>query len=154
MGPAIAACCFECVLRWFDYTTAAASRLFLPWLQKCSCCSIHITTDKSIQCYNRWWCSINVTFAAVTDEATIASTAAAILIQGNNSVYVAAFVAAVFSMLLPLQHVWATYSELVLPLFQLSCCFCFNIHTVVSATYVLLLIHIHIHTATIFLLLL
>ena len=42
---------------------------------------------------------------AVTDEATIASTAAAILIQGNNSVYVAAFVAAVFSMLLPLQHV-------------------------------------------------
>ena len=42
---------------------------------------------------------------AVNDKATIASTAAAILIQGNNSVYAAAFVAAVFSMLLPLWHV-------------------------------------------------
>ena len=70
---------------------------------------------------------------AVTDEATIASTAAAILIQGNNSFYAAAFVAAVVSMLLPLQHVCfylfsicaAIVSAFVLLLLQHPyCCLC------------------------------
>ena len=59
------------------------------------------------------------------DEATIASTAAAILIQGNNSFYAAAFVAAVVSMLLPLQHV---------------CCYLFSICAAIVSAFVLLLL--------------